>query len=280
MASLNDILSSVQNGVVAFNNLTKQMLGSFLNISGQLTTLNFLSGCGYFNFSSATLVIFNPFQGGLIKVNGTVFQIPSGGISAANTGIFVDGTGGQNLAASTLYYVYIFNNSGNLTIDFSTTAYATSSTAGNVGTTIKSGDNTRSLIGLVFTNGANQFVAENVISWFNKKSRQVAATATATTGTVAQVEFSTWSDQAISFGLNSKAQNGTLQGAMLIQLVLDGATIGIAMRNDVPGAASTSSVTISGTKSLSVGRHTIAQAVTTTGTPSAAAQETYVLFVG
>jgi hypothetical protein len=38
MASLTDVLSVIQNGVVAFNNFSKQMAGSLLNISGQLTT--------------------------------------------------------------------------------------------------------------------------------------------------------------------------------------------------------------------------------------------------
>ncbi len=37
MASINDILSTIQNGVVAANNLSKQMTGSFNNIAGQLS---------------------------------------------------------------------------------------------------------------------------------------------------------------------------------------------------------------------------------------------------
>jgi len=40
MASISDILSATQNGVVAFNALTKQMGGSFTNIAGQFTTIN------------------------------------------------------------------------------------------------------------------------------------------------------------------------------------------------------------------------------------------------
>src|SRR6266702_3084643 len=40
MASLSDVLSTVQNGVVAFNNLTIQMKGSFNNISSQFAALN------------------------------------------------------------------------------------------------------------------------------------------------------------------------------------------------------------------------------------------------
>ncbi len=38
MASLSDVLSTIQNGVVALNNLTIQMKGSLLNIFGQLST--------------------------------------------------------------------------------------------------------------------------------------------------------------------------------------------------------------------------------------------------
>src|SRR6266404_4495844 len=38
MAGLTDILSTIQNGVVAFNNLTTHMEGSFNNISGQIAT--------------------------------------------------------------------------------------------------------------------------------------------------------------------------------------------------------------------------------------------------
>ncbi len=39
MAGITDILSTIQNGVVAFNNLTIQMKGSFLNIFSQITSL-------------------------------------------------------------------------------------------------------------------------------------------------------------------------------------------------------------------------------------------------
>ncbi len=56
MASLNDILSAIQNGVVALNNLTKQMRGSFLNISGTLA-------------GKANLVGGNTFTGGQIALS-------------------------------------------------------------------------------------------------------------------------------------------------------------------------------------------------------------------
>jgi len=39
MASLSDILSTIQNGVTAINNLTRQMSGSLLNIAGQISAI-------------------------------------------------------------------------------------------------------------------------------------------------------------------------------------------------------------------------------------------------
>jgi hypothetical protein len=126
--------------------------------------------CGRLSYVSATQIKFAPFNGGSIKIAGLLYPIPSAGITAANTSVYVNGVAGQNLAAATLYYVYLFNNAGTLTIDFSTTAYATDTTTGNVGVVIKSGDNTRSLVGWLYTNGSGGFGTGpllNVNSWFN-----------------------------------------------------------------------------------------------------------------
>lgn len=126
--------------------------------------------CGRLSYVSATQIKFAPFNGGSVKIAGLLYAIPSAGVTAANTSVYVNGVAGQNLAAATLYYVYLFNNAGTLTIDFSTTAYATDTTTGNVGVVVKNGDNTRSLIGWVYTNGSGGFGAGpllNVNSWFN-----------------------------------------------------------------------------------------------------------------
>lgn len=127
---------------------------------------------GVLKYVSTTALSFLPFYGNKIIINGTLFDIPTSGIAGlANTSVFVNGTGGQNLAASTLYYVYAFSNSGTITADFSTTTHATSTTAGNVGTEIKSGNDTRSLIGMIRTNASSQFVdsvtQRFVRSWLN-----------------------------------------------------------------------------------------------------------------
>jgi hypothetical protein len=129
--------------------------------------------CGRLTFVSATQLKFAPFKGDRIKINGTVYAIPAAGIAGLNnTGIYLNGVAGQNLGVNILYYVYCFNNAGVLTADFSTTGHATSTTAGNVGTEIKNGDDTRSLIGLIYTTSASQFNdilnTRYVRSWFNR----------------------------------------------------------------------------------------------------------------
>src|SRR5215831_7881887 len=116
---------------------------------------------GKLSYVSATALQFVPFMGGYVALNGAQRAIPSGGIvGLANTGVFVGGVAAQNLAANTVYLVYLFDNAGTLTADFWTPAagpHATSSTAGNVGTEIRSGDNTRSLIGIIRTITGGQF---------------------------------------------------------------------------------------------------------------------------
>jgi hypothetical protein len=138
---------------------------------------------GRLNYVSATQLSFTPFNGGYIKINGVAYPIPTGGIAGlTNTGCYIDGVIG-NLAAYTIYRVYCFNNAGTLTADFSTTAHVTSTTAGNVGTEIKSGNDTRSFIGLIYGGSPYNFtdstISRYVRTWFNRKSAGVNAIASA-----------------------------------------------------------------------------------------------------
>ena len=128
--------------------------------------------CGLLQVNSTTQIAFVPKNGDKVQIAGTVFSIPSGGVTAANTGVFVNGTSGQNLAASTAYLVCVFNNSGTLALDFITTlTHAADTTAGNVGVEIKSGDNSRTVVGMILTNGSSQFQDNTgfrgCASWFN-----------------------------------------------------------------------------------------------------------------
>jgi hypothetical protein len=126
-------------------------------------------------YVSATQIKFAPYKGASVQIAGTIYAIPAAGITAANTAVLINGVSG-NLAASTTYYVYLANISSTLTVDFSTTGHSTDTTAGNVGIEIKTGDNTRSLIGMIRTNTSSQFFDDNVsnfgvATWFNKRKR-------------------------------------------------------------------------------------------------------------
>lgn len=127
-----------------------------------------------------------PYNGNLIKINGVLYQIPAAGIQSG-TGLnqWLNGAAGT-LAFNTLYYVYLWRSpSGQLVLDFSTTGFVMSTTPGNVGVAIKSGDDTRSLVGMAYPGGTSPNVfydqANNrlVRSWFNRGAASLYGTGSA-----------------------------------------------------------------------------------------------------
>jgi hypothetical protein len=131
--------------------------------------------CGRLLYSTGTALTFKPYKGDLIKIAGAVYRIPTAGMAGlANTGVFVNGVAAQNLAASTLYYVYAWIVAGVVTTDFSTVPHATSTTAGNIGTEIANGNDSRSLIGMIYTNTSAQFSDPFTATWFNRRTRSLA----------------------------------------------------------------------------------------------------------
>lgn len=81
MASLSDILTTVQNGVTAMSAFGKQLQGSTNNISGQLTALSSQITA----LSSQISIHGSSSQFGTIKVDGTTITASSGVISATVT---------------------------------------------------------------------------------------------------------------------------------------------------------------------------------------------------
>jgi hypothetical protein len=203
---------------------------------------------GRLTFVSATAIKFAPYNGDLIKINGTIFQIPAAGIAGvANTSVFVNGVGGSNLAATTFYYVYAFNNSGTITADFRTdgNGHLPSDTAGNIGTEVRvsagtTKDDTRTLIGMVRTNGSSQFadsLAQRfVVSWFNRRtigtSASFSTTRTTTSTTLVELnteirnEFLTWNDEAVLAFFAGGGFSSTTGGGATVStdVTYDGAT--------------------------------------------------------
>jgi hypothetical protein len=157
--------------------------------------------------SIATVAV-TPYGGNLITIGGTNYSVPSVGVTANINTCYVNGVAGQTLSASTLYYVYMWNNSGTLTLNFSTTGHVTDTTSGNIGVEILNGNNHYTLVGMVYPtsgpnlaySGTNQLVS----SWFNRKKNtaQSSFSTTRTTTSATPVELNTeirtqvlvWSD--------------------------------------------------------------------------------------
>ncbi|BFU90170.1 MAG: hypothetical protein NTAFB01_13570 [Nitrospira sp.] len=123
--------------------------------------------CGRFIYVSATSCRLDPYNGNRILINGSIETIPSAGVSITNGG----------LVSNTLYYAYVFISSGTMTLEFSTTAPATDTTYGH---SIKTGDGTRTLVGLIRANASSQFVdtviQRFVASWRNQEARNLFVT--------------------------------------------------------------------------------------------------------
>src|SRR5215469_12684216 len=194
-AGANAVLAA-GNYVIAYNAALNSGGGGFAIISALSSLGTPPPGQCQLNFVSSTQIKLSPVGGQFIQIAGQIFAIPSGGITAANTSVFVNGVAGQNLALSTFYYVYLFNNAGVLTVDFSTTGHTGDTAAGNVGVEIESGNNSRSLIGMVFTTASATFVSSGpslgVRSWFNRTTPAVwtgGGTGGATTTSASLIEL-------------------------------------------------------------------------------------------
>ena len=183
-------------------------------------------GCGRLGATGTTTVNFYPYNGDLVKINGIVYRIPSSGVVGTSTSTFVNQVGGQALAASTLYYVYIFNNSGTLALNFNSQTLAggnhgRSGTTGNIGVEVlnTAGGDAYTLVGMVYMNPSSQFVDNGsyrgVISWFNRKNQALGmglgnqTTTAVSAGYVSlmganQAILLSWADEEVSGYLNGQ----------------------------------------------------------------------------
>lgn len=260
-ASITDIMSVLQNAVIALGKIQNTLTTGLPTITfplaaangGTGSTIQFMpQGQCKLALVSATQIKLSPYNGFDLLVNGVMFSIPAAGITAANTSVFVNGVAGQNLAALTLYYVYIFSNAGTLTVDFSTTSYATDvSTVGNIGVQIKSGDATRTLVGMIRTNAASQFVDSAtqrfVRSWFhNYGVGSYASTLGATTASATFVEVSggarcellTWANEFSTANVSVSCYNAIAANNIDTAIGVDSTTSPSAVTNVAQPAGS------------------------------------------
>ncbi len=177
--------------------------------------------------SGANLIL-RPLNGNQITIDDANYAIPAAGVSLAATG----------LTPSTAYFIYAYMNSGTMTLEASTTGHATDT---STGVEIKSGDATRTLVGMArpITGPAFQDTAAQrlVLSWFNRRTfsgwAQLSADRTLTGAPFSEVhseirnEFLTWGDEPVSAQVSG---GWTVTGASLgaARVSFDGTTAGVA----------------------------------------------------
>jgi hypothetical protein len=195
--------------------------------SGNLT-LDLAQGQCRLTKSGSNLLL-SPSNGNLLIINGVMYAVPDAGVTLAPTG----------LTPATLYYIYAYMNSGTMTLEASTTGHAKSTTAGNKGVEVKSGDDTRTLVGMArvvtgpaFADSATQRL---VASYFNRRGiggvNAFAASKTTASTTYAElsstdgrVEFLTWGDEAVQVAATGCNFNLTASATYNTSIGFDGTT--------------------------------------------------------
>lgn len=175
-----------------------------------------------FVYVSATECRLMPYNGNGLVINGRQYRIPGGGIPLS-----IGAVAGANGTAN---YVYAKDDgSGGISLEGVTTGHARHSD----GVEIKSGDPTRTLVGMAFKNASGQFqfdgVVPGVASWFNRYSNigrgsaYLAGTASASPVSVAPaVNTWVWAGEAVEFGTAGVISSDTAGIAPTLTIFLDG----------------------------------------------------------
>lgn len=202
------------------------------------------------SYSSATALLVKPYNGNQITINGTNQTVPSAGVSCPSTG----------LTAGSLNYAYLYMNGATMTCEVVTTTHATNATTG---VEQKSGDATRTLIGMAYTATAATFVdsaAQRLVaSWFNDYPRfaqaaaSVSTSGTSTAGSVTVVSFGRGGFTATFSGNTSN----TASWNNAAYVYLDGANAATAQSTYVPSPNNPTAVSVTAVGTLSEGFHTI-----------------------
>jgi hypothetical protein len=146
-------------------------------------------------------LLLSPYNGNLITINDSVYIIPDAGVTLNRAGI----------ADNTFFYIYLYDNAGVLTLEASATAY---SSQASVGIKIKTGDQTRTLVGAAYSDVTSFKDTDGflyTLSWFNRRKRFSRTTNTSTftstvtptiteitgTGTELRCIFINWADEPV-----------------------------------------------------------------------------------
>jgi hypothetical protein len=174
---------------------------------------------------SGSNLVLSPFKGNLITINSLAETIPDAGVTLS--------TGG--LSPTALYYIYAWMNSGTMTLEASTTAYATQV---GTGVTVKAGDATRTLVGMARTDGSTAWTDSAtqrfVRSWFNDPgisllngftaNRSISSASWTEVNSEIRIELVAWSGEVVQVEANGVTLNNTVNAGATTSIGFDGAT--------------------------------------------------------
>ena len=164
--------------------------------------------------------------GKLLTINGVHEVIPTSGVTLSSSG----------LTPGTLYYIYAFMSSGTMMLEPHETGHSTDTASG---IEIKTGDATRTLVGMVrpVTGPAFADTASRryVRSWYNRKplslrnkftaARSTTSLTWAEVNTEIRCEFLVWGDENADLGLHSSIFVSTAGNRQGTALTIDGVAI-------------------------------------------------------
>jgi hypothetical protein len=220
LALVNPIGGALLQGALAGGGLllvSPDGAGNARVLTGAVQPLSLAHGQCQLGYVSPTSIKLSPRNGVNVLVAGVQTQIPSGGITAANTGVTVNNVAGQNLSPSTAYLVAL-NAAGGLEFWGAAAGHNTDTTAGNIGVEVITGYPGRTLIGLVWMNASAQFSAPCTRSWFNRQKQTnntsfIAVNTTSLTPVEmypsSRVPFVCWADDAITAIVCGQAVNSS-----------------------------------------------------------------------
>ena len=195
----------------------KVVVSSALNVSGTATFSGTTTFSGDVILSSGSPIatacrlalsggnlVLSRYNGTSINIDGTNQSIPGAGVSLSASGV----------SASTFYYIYVYMNSGTMTLEYSTTTYTINSTTG---VPQKNGDSTRTLVGAAYTTAGSAWADADgtryVLSYFNRRRRSSTTTFSANVSsqagapTIVEVDssirngFISWSDEIVDISM-------------------------------------------------------------------------------
>jgi hypothetical protein len=218
-----DLLTTISGYFVA------GVLGIANGGTGASTVLGARANLGIANLGQCEVILSGgnfvllPRDGNLICISGVMRQVPAAGVSLAPTGT----------AATTIYYLYASWNGTAVVLERDTTGHALDA---NYGMRVKSTDAARTLVGMTRTAAAGAWVNSQtqrfLLNWFNPRLQQVSVTLGSTLTTnlttpqfLAQVEFLSWGNTAISASIAGGMQNNTAAAVNFVAIGIDSTTV-------------------------------------------------------